>query len=108
MYSFFLVFFYYFFFTTVKEFLAKAKEDFLKKWENPAQVREWMRMTSLFLCNWLFYWAANIVLFLQVETHRNTGHYLVVPCVLQTTENSPAYAQLIPIYFKGALHPLLG
>lgn len=23
---------------TVKEFLAKAKEDFLKKWENPAQV----------------------------------------------------------------------
>lgn len=23
----------------VKEFLAKAKEDFLKKWENPAQVR---------------------------------------------------------------------
>lgn len=24
---------------TVKEFLAKAKEDFLKKWENPAQVR---------------------------------------------------------------------
>ena len=24
----------------VKEFLAKAKEDFLKKWENPAQVRE--------------------------------------------------------------------
>lgn len=25
-------------FSTVKEFLAKAKEDFLKKWENPAQV----------------------------------------------------------------------
>lgn len=25
----------------VKEFLAKAKEDFLKKWENPAQVGEW-------------------------------------------------------------------
>lgn len=24
--------------STVKEFLAKAKEDFLKKWENPAQV----------------------------------------------------------------------
>lgn len=24
---------------SVKEFLAKAKEDFLKKWENPAQVR---------------------------------------------------------------------
>lgn len=24
----------------VKEFLAKAKEDFLKKWENPAQVKE--------------------------------------------------------------------
>lgn len=24
----------------VKEFLAKAKEDFLKKWENPAQVRD--------------------------------------------------------------------
>lgn len=23
---------------SVKEFLAKAKEDFLKKWENPAQV----------------------------------------------------------------------
>lgn len=23
----------------VKEFLAKAKEDFLKKWENPAQVK---------------------------------------------------------------------
>lgn len=27
----------------VKEFLAKAKEDFLKKWENPAQVKELMR-----------------------------------------------------------------
>ena len=25
-------------FVSVKEFLAKAKEDFLKKWENPAQV----------------------------------------------------------------------
>lgn len=24
--------------STVKEFLAKAKEDFLKKWESPAQV----------------------------------------------------------------------
>lgn len=31
-YDLFLLFF------TVKEFLAKAKEDFLKKWENPAQV----------------------------------------------------------------------
>lgn len=26
-------------FILVKEFLAKAKEDFGKKWENPAQVR---------------------------------------------------------------------
>ncbi|KAG7240763.1 hypothetical protein INR49_026406, partial [Caranx melampygus] len=25
---------------SVKEFLAKAKEDFLKKWENPAQVTD--------------------------------------------------------------------
>lgn len=27
------------FFHTVKEFLAKAKEDFLRKWECPPQVR---------------------------------------------------------------------
>lgn len=30
----------YLFLFAVKEFLAKAKEDFLKKWENPAQVSE--------------------------------------------------------------------
>lgn len=29
----------FFYVFLVKEFLAKAKEDFLKKWENPAQVR---------------------------------------------------------------------
>lgn len=28
-----------FYIFSVKEFLAKAKEDFLKKWENPAPVR---------------------------------------------------------------------
>lgn len=28
----------YFFVLSVKEFLAKAKEDFLRKWESPPQV----------------------------------------------------------------------
>lgn len=32
--------------STVKEFLAKAKEDFLKKWENPAQVSVWVHVCS--------------------------------------------------------------
>lgn len=32
----------------VKEFLAKAKEDFLKKWENPAQVRVKQRLKYSF------------------------------------------------------------
>lgn len=32
----------------VKEFLAKAKEDFLKKWENPAQVKELKKYLNIF------------------------------------------------------------
>lgn len=47
----------------VKEFLAKAKEDFLKKWENPAQVRAKEKINincNYYYCNakasFIFYW----------------------------------------------------
>lgn len=42
----------------VKEFLAKAKEDFLKKWENPAQVRrrEVTRLASTLTLTSLLRW----------------------------------------------------
>lgn len=47
-YSVFIVF-------SVKEFLAKAKEDFLRKWESPPQVIKPLKMLlacNHFLCVW--------------------------------------------------------
>lgn len=55
------------FFSTVKEFLAKAKEDFLKKWENPAQVGS---QASVFIVFTLALYAACFTYYRIIVSHK--------------------------------------